>query len=160
MSVQPGHYNIPDVQRRADYDLALQSKDSTGANINLTGWTVYAQVWDAGRTVKHADFAITYTGSCLPPFPESCATAISVPVAANLGACVATAVTSGSTQDGPLGTCSGGTGNTPDDDVWYSFVAPSNGNKLTITTTAGNNQVCANWANAMVIGFAGDKVGR
>ena len=61
MSVQPGHYNIPDVQRRADYDLALQFKDSTGANINLTGWTVYAQVWDAGRTVKHADFAITYT---------------------------------------------------------------------------------------------------
>jgi hypothetical protein len=61
MSVQPGHYNIPDVQRRADYDLSLQFKDSTWANIDLTGWTAYAQVWDAGRTVKHADFAITYT---------------------------------------------------------------------------------------------------
>jgi hypothetical protein len=60
MSVQPGQHNI-EVQRRADYDLSLQFKDSTGANINLTGWTVYAQVWDAGRTVKHADFAITYT---------------------------------------------------------------------------------------------------
>jgi hypothetical protein len=60
MSVQPGPYNI-DVQRRADYDLSLQFKDSTGANIDLTGWTVYAQVWDAGRTVKHADFAVTYT---------------------------------------------------------------------------------------------------
>ena len=60
MSVQPGQHNI-DVQRRADYDLSLQFKDSTGANINLTGWTVYAQVWDAGRTVKHADFAVTYT---------------------------------------------------------------------------------------------------
>ena len=60
MSVQPGQHNI-DVQRRADYDLSLQFKDSTGANIDLTGWTAYAQVWDAGRTVKHADFAITYT---------------------------------------------------------------------------------------------------
>jgi hypothetical protein len=30
-------------------------------HIYLTGWTAYAQVWDAGRTVKHADFAITYT---------------------------------------------------------------------------------------------------
>ena len=60
MSVQPGQHNI-EVQRRADYDLSLQFKDSTGANIDLTGWTAYAQVWDAGRTVKHADFAITYT---------------------------------------------------------------------------------------------------
>ena len=60
MSVQPGQHNI-EVQRRADYDLSLQFKDSTGAGINLTGWTAYAQVWDAGRTVKHADFAITYT---------------------------------------------------------------------------------------------------
>jgi hypothetical protein len=31
MSVQPGQHNI-DVQRRADYDLSLQFKDSTGAN--------------------------------------------------------------------------------------------------------------------------------
>ena len=60
MSVQPGQHNI-EVQRRADYDLSLQFKDSTGAAINLTGWTAYAQVWDVGRTVKYADFAITYT---------------------------------------------------------------------------------------------------
>jgi len=31
---------------------------------------------------------------------------------------------------------------------------------LSLRTTAGNEQVCANWANAMVIGFAGDKVGQ
>jgi hypothetical protein len=60
MSVQPGQHNIT-VQRRADYDLSLQFKDSTNANINLTGWTAYAQVWDVGRTVKYADFTITYT---------------------------------------------------------------------------------------------------
>ena len=59
MSLQPGQHNIS-VQRRADYDLSLQFKDSAGANINLTGWTAYAQVWDRGRTTKYADFAITY----------------------------------------------------------------------------------------------------
>jgi hypothetical protein len=60
MSIQPGQHNIS-VQRRADYDLSLQFKDSTGANINLTGWTVYAQAWNESRSTKYADFAITYT---------------------------------------------------------------------------------------------------
>jgi hypothetical protein len=60
MSIQPGQHNIS-VQRRADYDLSLQFKDSTGANINLTGWTVYAQAWDKPRSTKYADFAVTYT---------------------------------------------------------------------------------------------------
>jgi len=45
MSVQPGQHNIS-LQRRADYDLQLQFKDSAGVGINLTGWTAYAQVWD------------------------------------------------------------------------------------------------------------------
>jgi hypothetical protein len=59
MSVQPGQHNIS-LQRRADYDLQLQFKDSAGVGINLTGWTAYAQVWDEGRVTKYADFAITY----------------------------------------------------------------------------------------------------
>lgn len=60
MSVQPGQHNIT-VQRRADYDLQLQFKDSGGVGIDLTGWTAYAQVWDKTRATKYADFAITYT---------------------------------------------------------------------------------------------------
>jgi hypothetical protein len=59
MSVQPGQHNIS-VQRRADFDLQLQFKDSAGVGIDLTGWTAYAQVWDRGRTTKYADFAVTY----------------------------------------------------------------------------------------------------
>lgn len=59
MSVQPGQHNIT-VQRRADYDLSLQFKDSNNANIDLTGWTAYAQVWNQDRTTKYADFAVTY----------------------------------------------------------------------------------------------------
>jgi hypothetical protein len=59
MSVQPGQHNIS-VQRRADYDLQLQFKDSADAPIDLTGWTAYAQVWNHGRSTKYADFAVTY----------------------------------------------------------------------------------------------------
>lgn len=60
MAISPGQYNIS-LQRRADYSIALQFKDSTDAAINLTGWTVAAQVWNEGRTTKYADFTVTYT---------------------------------------------------------------------------------------------------
>jgi hypothetical protein len=60
MAVSPGTYNFT-LQRRADYVLQLQFKDSTSTPINLTGWTVASQVWNEGRTTKYADFAITYT---------------------------------------------------------------------------------------------------
>ena len=60
MAVTPGTYNIS-LQRRADYSVTLQFKDSTGAAINLTGWTVEAQAWNQGRSTKYADFAVTYT---------------------------------------------------------------------------------------------------
>ena len=60
MAIQPGTYNMT-VQRRADFSLQLQFKDSSDAVINLTGFTVYAQCWDEGRNIKYSDFAITYT---------------------------------------------------------------------------------------------------
>ena len=60
MAISPGTYNIS-LQRRADYSVTLQFKDSSGTAINLTGWTVEAQAWNRGRTTKYADFAVTYT---------------------------------------------------------------------------------------------------
>jgi hypothetical protein len=60
MSVQPGTYNIT-LQRRADYSVLLQFKDSTDAVINLTGYTAYAQVWNKDRSTKYADFSVAYT---------------------------------------------------------------------------------------------------
>ena len=60
MTVQPGTYNIT-LQRRADYSVLLQFKDSNDAAIDLTGWTAAAQAWNKDRTTKHADFAVTYT---------------------------------------------------------------------------------------------------
>lgn len=60
MAIQPGTYS-PTIQRRADYVLPLEFKDSTDAAINLTGWTVLAQAWNQARTTKYCDFTTTYT---------------------------------------------------------------------------------------------------
>jgi hypothetical protein len=60
MAIAPGTYNIS-LQRRADYSITLQFKDSAGVAINLTGWTVAAQVWNQDRSTKYADFTTTYT---------------------------------------------------------------------------------------------------
>ena len=59
MAVAPGTYNFT-LQRRADFSLDLQFKDSNNAAIDLTGYTVYAQAWNEGRTTKSADFTVTY----------------------------------------------------------------------------------------------------
>ena len=60
MAVIPGKKNFT-VQRRADFPLRLTFKDSTGSAINLTGFTVAAQVYDDPRSTKYADFTVTYT---------------------------------------------------------------------------------------------------
>lgn len=60
MAISPGTYNIS-LQRRADYSVTLQFKDSTNSAIDLTNYTVAAQVWDKARTTKYADFTVTYT---------------------------------------------------------------------------------------------------
>lgn len=60
MAVAPGTFNFT-LQRRADYSLDLQFKDSNDAVIDLTGYTAYAQAWNEGRTTKSADFTVTYT---------------------------------------------------------------------------------------------------
>lgn len=57
--IQPGVYNIT-LQRRADYSVLLDFKDSNKVAIDLTGWTVAAQVWDKGRSTKYADFTVDY----------------------------------------------------------------------------------------------------
>ena len=59
MAISPGIYNIS-LQRRADYSITLQFKDSNDAAVNLTGWTVAAQAWNQARTSKYADFTVTY----------------------------------------------------------------------------------------------------
>ena len=60
MAIQPGTYNMT-VQRRSDHSIQLVFKDSNNAAIDLTGFTVEAQVWEETRTTKYADFSVAYT---------------------------------------------------------------------------------------------------
>tara|TARA_B100000212_G_C27371921_1_gene532963 strand:+ start:1226 stop:1570 length:345 start_codon:yes stop_codon:yes gene_type:complete len=60
MAIQPGKYNFT-LQRRSDHTIPLLFKDGNNAAINLTGFTVVAQVWENSRTTKYADFTTTYT---------------------------------------------------------------------------------------------------
>ena len=60
MAVSPATYNFT-LQRRSDHKIKLVFKDSTNTAINLTGYTVAAQVWDKDRKVKFADWNVTYT---------------------------------------------------------------------------------------------------
>tara|TARA_R100001163_G_C4998668_1_gene148612 strand:+ start:30 stop:371 length:342 start_codon:yes stop_codon:yes gene_type:complete len=60
MAVAPATYNMT-VQRRSDHSIQLVFKDSNNDPINLTGYTVEAQVWDKERSLKFADWTVTYT---------------------------------------------------------------------------------------------------
>jgi len=62
MAITPASYNIRP-QRRADYPLAVQFKTSAGTGMNITGWTVLAQVWDKTRTTKYGDFTVSVTAA-------------------------------------------------------------------------------------------------
>ena len=60
MAIEPATYNMT-VQRRSDHAVQLVFKDSSSNAINLTGYSVAAQVWDKDRKIKFADFGVTYT---------------------------------------------------------------------------------------------------
>lgn len=60
MSIHPGRYDDT-IQRRVVYDLTLQFKDPTDKFLDLTGWTVAAQIWDKLRTTLYASFTVVYT---------------------------------------------------------------------------------------------------
>ena len=60
MAIEPGTYNFT-LKRRSRHNIPLVFKDSSNNAINLTGYTVAAQVWEETRTTKYADFAVTYT---------------------------------------------------------------------------------------------------
>ena len=60
MAILPGTKNFK-VDRRADFPIRLTFKDSTGSAIDLTGYTVAAQVYDESRSTKYADWTVAYT---------------------------------------------------------------------------------------------------
>ena len=60
MAIIAGTYDFT-VQRRADHTESIRLTDSNDQAVNLTGYTIAAQVWDKDRTGKYADFTVAYT---------------------------------------------------------------------------------------------------
>ena len=60
MSVHPATYDDT-IRTQAVYDLPLQFVDCKGKEIELTGWTVSAQIWNIGKTVQYATFSVDNT---------------------------------------------------------------------------------------------------
>ena len=60
MAIIAGTYDFT-VQKRADHTESIRLTDGTDNAVNLTGFTIAAQVWNKERTGKFADFTISYT---------------------------------------------------------------------------------------------------
>ena len=60
MAIVAGTYDFT-VQRRSDHTELFRITDSNDNPVNLTGFTVAAQVWDKDRTGNYADFTVAYT---------------------------------------------------------------------------------------------------
>ena len=54
MAIIAGTYDFT-VQRRADHTESIRITDSNDSPVNLTGFTIAAQVWNKDRTGKYAE---------------------------------------------------------------------------------------------------------
>lgn len=113
---------------------------STSATITglsaLTSYSFYVQkscgVGGTSLKIGPSNFSTGGVG-------EDCSTAQLLPVAASLGSCSYTTVSTGVSINGPTSFCSDVNGNQATNDKWFKFVAPANGKKLVLTTQAGTN---------------------
>ena len=57
--MDPASYDIT-IHQGATFELFLQYKDSEGAPVNMTGYSVAAQLWNRLGTTKMADFNLAW----------------------------------------------------------------------------------------------------
>ena len=62
MAIIAGDYDFT-VQRRADHTESIRITDSNDAAVDLSAFTIAAQVWDKDRTGKYADFTVVKTNA-------------------------------------------------------------------------------------------------
>lgn len=58
--IDPAVYNIT-IRQGATFELNLQYKDGAGTPVNMSGYTVAAQLWNKLGTAKLADFTHQWT---------------------------------------------------------------------------------------------------
>ncbi len=115
----------------------------TDAGGTITGLTVGNTYYI--RLYTYATTGFTVQTLCLktpppPPANDNCATATAFPTIPTDGTCatLSAQTTAGATNSGvtPTGSCTSNSG-TPDDDVWFSFVAPATSLVLQWTYVSG-----------------------
>ena len=70
MAIIAGDYDFT-VQRRSDHTESIRITDSNDAAVDLSAFTIAAQVWDKDRTGKYADFSIVKTNATNGEFTMS-----------------------------------------------------------------------------------------
>jgi hypothetical protein len=58
--IEPGKYDIT-IHQGATFELPLQYKDSTGAPVNMSGYTASGTLWNRTGTAKLAAFDLPWT---------------------------------------------------------------------------------------------------
>lgn len=58
--MDPARYDIT-IHQGATYQIALQYKDSTGTPVNMSGYTLEAELWNRTGTTKLANFDTPWT---------------------------------------------------------------------------------------------------
>ena len=120
---------------------ATSSVSTVPANTAVTiRWTLTHTA--SGCTLKN-NAVVTNSTSC-PPLNDNCANATPFPAVPTTGACASLSnQTTGSASNSnvtPTGACTSNSG-TPDDDVWFSFIATSTTQILSATWVSGNTDV-------------------
>jgi hypothetical protein len=58
--MEPARYDIT-IHQGATFSLGLQYKTGSGVPVNMSGYTVTAQLWNRNGTAKLANFAVPWT---------------------------------------------------------------------------------------------------
>jgi hypothetical protein len=117
---------------------ALVCSDPNSSTISgLTiGNTYYIRVYSYTSTSgQTSSFDICVTGCTSAPANDDCTGAIALTMN-TYGSCASTSSGNVSCAT-PSGTASGSCFGTPDDDIWFSFVATSTSHSVTLSTTSG-----------------------
>ena len=73
--IDPASYDIT-IQQNATYSKTFQLKDGDGVALNMTGFTVAAQLWTEGKGSKIADFAFAWVSQTTGKFTITLSAAI------------------------------------------------------------------------------------
>lgn len=150
-----GNYD-PAVELYNSSNVLVACKDSSGSGLTeyinstnlILGQQYFLRIYhnQVGAGTGSGQFAICVSATPVPPINDNCSSAISLPVT------TANAFTTGSqtiaaTTSASIPLCSL-SGTTPDDDVWYSFVATYPIEIITVNSGNGFNAVIQLFSNS------------